>query len=106
MKVNNPNVKSQAVQSSLTQSVDSKKAGIKKENVTDKASLLDLGSASKINVSDRAQAMQKAKAIASDDSVDEAKVARFQALIDSGKYKVDAEKVADKLVDDHLMSVE
>lgn len=55
-----------------------------------------------VNVSERAQMMQKAKDIASTDSIDEAKVARLQKLIDEGKYKVDADKIADRLVDEHL----
>src|SRR5579862_8429630 len=54
---------------------------------------------SKVDVSQRAQMMAKAKGIASDNSIDEAKVARFQKLIDEGNYKVDSEKVADRLVD-------
>lgn len=57
---------------------------------------------SQVNLSNRAQALQKAKEIASDQSVDEAKVARLQKLIDEGKYKVDAQAVADKMVDTHM----
>ncbi len=62
--------------------------------------------ASKVAMSPQAQAMQKAKAIASKDTVDEAKVARLQKLIDEGKYKVDAKAVADRLVDEHLKASE
>ena len=61
-----------------------------------------LGGSSKVDVSDRAQMMQKAKDIASRDSVDEAKVARLQKLIDEGKYKTDASAIADKLIDEHM----
>jgi flagellar biosynthesis anti-sigma factor FlgM len=47
--------------------------------------------------------MQKAKDIASQPmTVDEAKVARLQKLIDEGKYKVDSQSIADRLVDEHL----
>jgi negative regulator of flagellin synthesis FlgM len=60
------------------------------------------GDTAKVNLSERAQSMQKAKEIASHDTVDEAKVARLQKLIDDGKYKVDARAVADRLVDEHL----
>jgi negative regulator of flagellin synthesis FlgM len=57
----------------------------------------------KVDVSDRAQMMQRAKEIASrPDTVDEAKVARLQKMIDEGKYKVDADAIADRLVDEHL----
>lgn len=56
-----------------------------------------------VNVSERAQMMQKAKDIASrPDTIDEAKVARLQKMIDEGKYKVDADAIADRLVDEHL----
>lgn len=65
-----------------------------------------LDASSKVNLSERAQAMQKAKDIAGDQSIDEAKVARLQKLIDSGEYKVDAKSVADRLVDQHLMMPE
>ncbi len=59
--------------------------------------------AENVNVSERAQMMQKAKDIAGSLSVDEAKVARLQKMIDEGKYKTDADAIADKLVDEHLM---
>lgn len=56
-----------------------------------------------VNVSERAQMMQKAKEIAGrPDTIDEAKVARLQKLIDEGKYNVDASAIADRLVDEHL----
>lgn len=57
---------------------------------------------SKVDVSDRAQLMAKAKALASNNGVDEAKVARLQKLIDEGKYKTDAHAIADRLVDEHM----
>lgn len=57
---------------------------------------------SRVSVSDRAQAMQKAKEIASSETVDEAKIARLQSLIDSGKYKVDSKAIADRLVDEQF----
>lgn len=58
---------------------------------------------SKVDVSERAQLMQKAKDLASGSSVDETKVARLQKMIDEGKYSVDADKIADRLVDEHLL---
>jgi negative regulator of flagellin synthesis FlgM len=102
VKVNNSNVNPKTVQGPAATGVESKG---KAKNKSVSGDLASLGS-SKVNVSDRAQAMKKAKDIASGTSVDEAKVAKFQALIDSGKYKVDAEAVADRLVDDHLGLVE
>ena len=56
-----------------------------------------------VNVSPRAQQMQRAKEIASADTIDEAKVARLQKMIDAGAYKVDAEAIADRLVDEHML---
>lgn len=56
----------------------------------------------KIDLSDRAQMMQRAKEIGSRDTVDEAKVARLQKMIDEGKYVTDSSAIADKLVDEHM----
>jgi negative regulator of flagellin synthesis FlgM len=62
---------------------------------------------SNVELSERAQMMQKAKALAGGaDSIDEAKVARLQKMIDEGKYKVDAGAIADRLVDEHLLTSE
>ena len=55
-----------------------------------------------VSLSTKAQQIKKATDIAKQDTVDEKKVAMFQNLIDSGKYKVDSAKVADKLIDDHM----
>ena len=57
-----------------------------------------------VNLSPRAQQMQKAKEIArGDDGIDEARVARLQKMIDEGNYKVDSDKIADRLVEEHLL---
>jgi negative regulator of flagellin synthesis FlgM len=56
-----------------------------------------------VHVSERAQMFQRAKEIAGrPDTVDESKVARLQKMIDEGKYKVDADAIADRMVDEHL----
>lgn len=61
--------------------------------------------ASTVQLSEKAQMMSKAKALATpNDGVDMDKVKRLQSLIDRGEYKVDAEALADKLVDEHLIS--
>lgn len=92
---------SRADQSKKTDKLNSKssvsspeKATVEKSNSTP---------TSQVNLSDRAQEMKKIKdlAMAAPD-VDEAKVAHFQKLIDSGKYQVDAKEIADKMVDEHL----
>ncbi|MCH2534324.1 MAG: flagellar biosynthesis anti-sigma factor FlgM [Bdellovibrionales bacterium] len=61
----------------------------------------------KVNLSEEAQRMGKAKELASKglNEVDEDKVAHFQKLIDEGKYSVDANDIADKLVDTHLSTM-
>ena len=65
-------------------------------------STADIGSSSKVELSSRAQDIKKAKELATPgDDVDEAKVARIQAMIDSGSYKVNAEAIADRLLDEH-----
>jgi flagellar biosynthesis anti-sigma factor FlgM len=47
--------------------------------------------------------MARAKELATpSDSIDEAKVARLQRMIDEGKYRVDSGAVADRLLDEHL----
>lgn len=64
---------------------------------------VDIVGSSRVEVSTRAQDMARAKELATpSDSIDEAKVARLQRLIDSGQYNVDAEAIADRLVDEHL----
>lgn len=61
------------------------------------------GSASKVDLSPRAQEAKRIKEIAmAAPDVDAEKVARFRQLIDEGKYKVDSRAVADKMVDEHL----
>ncbi len=70
------------------------------KSLFDKSTVQD---SANVNVSERAQMMAKAKEIASGPmTVDEAKVARLQKMIDEGKYKVDAEAIADRLVDEHM----
>jgi len=101
MKVNNGQIKNglSNVDSAKLQKTDLKKSTGGAQGLKDLTGNQD---SAKINVSDRAQMMQRAKDIASKDTVDDAKVARLQKLIDEGKYKVDADAIADKLVDEHL----
>lgn len=62
-----------------------------------------VGNSAKVDLSARAQEMKRAKELATPSKgVDEAKVSRLQALIDSGQYKVDARAIADKLVDEQM----
>lgn len=88
-----------------THAVDKSKEQSSKSKGIEEA-LSTPGDSLKVNMSSDAQAMQKAKNIAGKDTVDEAKVARLQKLIDEGKYQVDSQAVADRLVDEHLMTGE
>ena len=64
----------------------------------------ELSSAAKVDLSQRAQDMKKIKEAAmAAPEVNAEKVAKFQKLIDEGKYKVDANAVADKMVDEQLL---
>lgn len=76
--------------------------GNSEKNKDVKAGALGVADNAPVKLSNQAQAIKKAKEIANQQTVDEAKVARLQKLIDEGKYKVDAEAVADRLVDEQL----
>ena len=68
------------------------------------ADSIQVGDPAKVNLSEKAQMMQKAKEIAMGaDDVDEVRVAQLQKMIDEGRYSVDASAIADRLVDDHLI---
>ena len=104
MKVSNPNTPNlkglDSAQTAKTDALNLKKSPDRAgARTVDSAAIKD---SSQVNLSNRAQALQKAKDIASDQSIDEAKVARLQKMIDEGKYKVDAQGVADKMVDAHM----
>ena len=64
-----------------------------------------LDTSAKVDVSEGARLKSKATEIAKKglNDIDEAKVAKYQSLIDKGEYKVDAEELASKLVDEHLL---
>lgn len=101
MKVDNLSSKMQGIEQAQNRKVDQKLED-NKANANQTAEQL-IGDSAKVDLSSQAQAYQKAKSIAgSTDTVDNEKVARLQSLIDQGKYKVDAEAIADRLVDEHL----
>lgn len=61
--------------------------------------------ATKVELSPRVQEIKKIKEAAKNSpDVDAAKVEKFKKLIAEGKYKVDAQAVADKMVNEHLMT--
>lgn len=64
----------------------------------------EMGEAAKVDLSPRAQDMKKIKDLAMQEPENRAeKVAMLQKLIDEGKYKVDTQAVADRMVDEHLI---
>lgn len=76
-------------------------AGAVKEAKTDALASLGDTDATKVNLSTRAQDLKRAQELArSAPDVNEEKVERLQKLIDSGKYKVDAEAIAGKMIDE------
>ena len=80
----------------------SSKNAVEKNDI---GSLLSSGSeeASRVDVSPRAMEAKKIKELAnSAPDVDMQKVEKFRKLIDEGNYKVDAKAIADKMVDDHM----
>ncbi len=63
----------------------------------------NVSTSAQVEVSQDARHIQKAMELAKvDDSVDTDKVARLQKLVDAGAYRVDAESIADRLIDEHL----
>jgi negative regulator of flagellin synthesis FlgM len=77
----------------------------KRGSSTSKAPQIESGVEDKVAISSRAKDSAKAKEIAaSSPDIDEAKVARLKSAIQNGSYKVDSDKVAERLVDEHLMS--
>ncbi len=62
----------------------------------------EMAKSARVDVSSRAQDIRKAKELSTPNAgVDEAKVARLQALIDKGEYKVNAEAIAERMLDEH-----
>lgn len=89
--------------SAASEAMKAKASGLEAALDVKAKSTADIGSSSRVELSSRAQDIKKAKELATPDmdSVDEAKVARLQAMIDSGTYKVNAEAVADRMLDEH-----
>jgi flagellar biosynthesis anti-sigma factor FlgM len=109
MKVSNqktggPSGKVDSAKSSRADSAKALNKDVKADALSTSKNAKGIKEGAKVDVSERAQMMQRAKELAGGEmSVDEAKVARLQKLIDEGKYKVDADKISDRLVDEHLL---
>ena len=103
MKVKNPNLKNMSHLSTNKSSGTKLNTLAKNKYGNKNNSINKLSDSSKVNLSERAQQMNKAKEIASKPSFNADKVARLQSMIDNGTYKVDSAAVADRLVDSHLI---
>lgn len=93
--------------SRATQADKSKKSegATANSNVTSGLPFASSTDSAKVDLSARAKDIQRAKDIAkASPEVDLAKVEKFQKLIDDGKYKVDSKAIAERMVEEHLMS--
>lgn len=105
MKVSNSGPKGNSAVGAASTSATGEAAKVSRSGVRESKSVgaEALGQSAKVDVSSRAQEMKRAKELATPNSdVDEAKVARLQALIDKGQYKVDAGAIADRLMDEQM----
>lgn len=101
MKVNNKPVQQPLVHNKNIGQANSANAKAKdKLSVNNKQQMSD---AAKVNLSSRAKDINKAMEIAKQTKTDEAKLDRLQKMIDKGEYKVEADKVADSLINEHLI---
>lgn len=88
--------KSEATNSSSATSQTEKANGLPFASNTDSA---------KVDLSARAKDIARAKEIAmASPDMDQAKIEKFQKLIDEGKYKVDSKAIAERMVEEHLMT--
>ena len=62
----------------------------------------EMSASARVDLSSRAQDIKKARELASPSDIDEAKVSRLQKMIDAGEYKVNAEAIADRLLDEQM----
>lgn len=88
--------KSEATKSSSTASQADKTNGLPFASNADSA---------KVDLSARAKDIARAKEIAmASPDVDQAKIEKFQKLIDEGKYQIDSKAIAERMVEEHLMT--
>lgn len=110
MRVNSST--SNAVQnsaSSETTEASAAKKSQRSEKAPAKAKLVEAGdiSGAKSEISGKAKEMAQAKSIAAAaPDVREGKIEALRAKILAGKYKVDSEAIADKMVDEHIRTAE
>ena len=101
----NPTVQNKTISSSEAAASAATKRGEKSESAKAVAAKnIDAGSA-KAEISDKAREFAKVKSAAAEaPEVREDKVAELKAKIASGNYKVNAQAIADRMVDEHLFS--
>ena len=60
-----------------------------------------------MDISERSQDIRQIKELAkASPDIDQSKIDKFRRLIDEGKYKVDAKAIADKMVEEQLLSAQ
>jgi negative regulator of flagellin synthesis FlgM len=91
------------VDSAKTDKALDAKSNLGLNNISTNSSLIQGADATRVDVSSRAQDAKRIKDLAMKaPDVDMEKVEKFRKLIDAGQYKVDAQSVADRMVDEHL----
>lgn len=102
MKVNNH--KDSVELSQLSRSKRGEKASAtRQKDVGEAVTGASVGGAAGVEISEEAKAMANANQIARADNTDQAKIDRIKAMINSGTYKPDFGKVADKVVNETLL---
>ncbi len=103
MKVSNSGPKNVAGNAAPTTTADVAKSARNGKSSAAEALGATVGSSTNVNVSSRAQEMKRVKEMSTPSGdIDQAKVARLQAMIDSGSYKVDSDAIAERLVSEQL----
>jgi flagellar biosynthesis anti-sigma factor FlgM len=80
-----------------------KVAGRSAEGAAASSGASAFGGTANVDISSEAKSLATANAIAKSDDADEAKIARVKAMIQGGTYKPDFGKVADKMINEHLL---
>lgn len=102
MKINNHNDSVELSQ--LARSKRSEKSSaLRQKEAGESSANAGVGSTASVEISSEAKAMAQANQVARTESTDQAKIDRIKAMIQSGTYKPDFGKVADKVVNETLL---
>lgn len=105
MKVNSSSQGSAEKTRGARETESTKATESKGKRKSSKTESVETGVSDKVSISGRAKDAAYAKEVATKASdVNDEKVARLKEQIRNGTYKVDADKIADRLVDEHLMT--